>query len=101
LVEYWTVIDKRLRDLPRDELVPVHGDAHFGNLIASSRGWLWLDFEDVSLGCSAKVMRTLSWRADDSRMACLHSKGFSLQLDADSDASNPIDTQPREDPRAV
>jgi hypothetical protein len=49
LVEYWTVIDKRLRDLPRDQLAPAHGDAHLGNVIASQRGWLWLDFEDVSL----------------------------------------------------
>jgi hypothetical protein len=38
LVEYWTVIDKRLRDLPRDQLVPAHGDAHLGNLVASPRG---------------------------------------------------------------
>jgi thiamine kinase-like enzyme len=49
LINYWTMIDKRLRDIPADKLVPAHGDAHLGNLIASPKGWLWLDFEDVSL----------------------------------------------------
>jgi hypothetical protein len=49
LTEYWTMIDKRIRDIPADQLVPAHGDAHFGNLIASPKGWLWIDFEDVSL----------------------------------------------------
>ena len=30
-------------------LYPAHGDAHQGNLLASSTGWQWIDFEDVSL----------------------------------------------------
>lgn len=30
-------------------LVPSHGDAHAGNLIPSPEGWLWMDFEDISL----------------------------------------------------
>jgi hypothetical protein len=49
LTEYWTKIDKRLRGISADKLVPAHGDAHLGNLIASPKGWLWIDFEDVSL----------------------------------------------------
>lgn len=31
------------------QLFPSHGDAHARNLMPSSRGWLWTDFEDVSL----------------------------------------------------
>jgi hypothetical protein len=49
LTKYWTMIDKRIRGISADQLVPAHGDAHFGNLIASPKGWLWIDFEDVSL----------------------------------------------------
>lgn len=30
-------------------LIPSHGDAHARNLMPSPRGWLWTDFEDVSL----------------------------------------------------
>lgn len=30
-------------------LVPSHGDAHARNLLPSIRGWIWMDFEDVSL----------------------------------------------------
>lgn len=30
-------------------LVPSHGDAHARNLLPSSRGWIWMDFEDVCL----------------------------------------------------
>ncbi|KOR90797.1 phosphotransferase [Paenibacillus solani] len=29
-------------------LVPSHGDAHARNLLPSPRGWIWMDFEDVS-----------------------------------------------------
>jgi thiamine kinase-like enzyme len=29
---------------------PIHGDAHVGNLLATEKGWLWNDFEDVCLG---------------------------------------------------
>ena len=32
-----------------ESLYPAHGDAHRGNLIPSSTGWRWADFEDVSL----------------------------------------------------
>ncbi|WP_303798649.1 phosphotransferase [Alicyclobacillus macrosporangiidus] len=49
LIRFWETVDRRLKALPRNELVPVHGDAHLGNLIASASGWLWMDFEDCSL----------------------------------------------------
>ncbi len=35
--------------LQNQTLYPAHGDAHRGNLIPSSTGWRWIDFEDVSL----------------------------------------------------
>lgn len=40
-------IDKAVRSLA--ELYPAHGDAHLGNLLATTTGWRWIDFEDVSL----------------------------------------------------
>ena len=40
--------DRLLRALDPAALIPSHGDAHPGNLIASPEGWTWIDFEDVS-----------------------------------------------------
>ena len=31
-------------------LQPIHGDAHFGNVLNTSQGVLWTDWEDVFLG---------------------------------------------------
>lgn len=42
----YDAFDTTLRDIP---LFPAHGDAHAGNLLSTDRGWVWLDFEDVSL----------------------------------------------------
>jgi thiamine kinase-like enzyme len=33
-----------------DEQVALHGDAHPGNLLATARGPLWIDFEDACHG---------------------------------------------------
>ncbi|WP_195575570.1 phosphotransferase [Paenibacillus sp. 1001270B_150601_E10] len=41
-------VDKQMR-LETRFLIPCHGDAHARNLVPSSAGWLWTDFEDVSL----------------------------------------------------
>lgn len=41
-------VDEKMRS-QRVSLVPSHGDAHARNLIASSNGWLWTDFEDACL----------------------------------------------------
>ncbi|GGH86497.1 hypothetical protein JOD43_003574 [Pullulanibacillus pueri] len=41
--------EKVYKDIRRLELFPAHGDAHPNNLIPSSQGWKWIDFEDVSL----------------------------------------------------
>lgn len=39
------VVRQRLEGAP---LFPAHGDAHPGNLLPTSDGWRWIDFEDVS-----------------------------------------------------
>jgi aminoglycoside phosphotransferase (APT) family kinase protein len=44
---------ERLRELgPRlgGEVVPLHGDAHPGNLLATPAGWRWTDLEDTCAG---------------------------------------------------
>jgi hypothetical protein len=40
-------VDEKMKSY--NKLFPAHGDAHPRNLIASSTGWRWIDFEDVSL----------------------------------------------------
>jgi len=47
LLEEFVEIDRNLR--LGQPLLPCHGDAHRRNLMASPRGWLWTDFEDVCL----------------------------------------------------
>ncbi len=47
LLETFSVVQERMRML--DAVFPAHGDAHLGNLIHSTAGWRWSDFEDVSL----------------------------------------------------
>lgn len=48
LLETFHDVDEKMRS-QQVSLVPSHGDAHVRNLIASSNGWLWTDFEDVCL----------------------------------------------------
>lgn len=48
LLKLFHKVDKQMR-LETSLLIPSHGDAHAGNLVASSEGWAWTDFEDVSL----------------------------------------------------
>ena len=40
--------DEQMR-LEPTSMIPCHGDAHSGNLLPSPEGWVWTDFEDVSL----------------------------------------------------
>lgn len=40
-------VDARMGSV--DALYPAHGDAHPGNLLPTTGGWRWIDFEDVSL----------------------------------------------------
>ena len=47
LLETFDVMQERMHAL--DAVFPAHGDAHLGNLIHSTAGWRWNDFEDVSL----------------------------------------------------
>lgn len=46
LLSAYELVNERIH---REPLYPAHGDAHRGNLISSSTGWRWIDFEDVSL----------------------------------------------------
>jgi len=48
LLRIFLGIDEQMR-LDPNLLVPCHGDTHIGNLLPSSEGWIWSDFEDVSL----------------------------------------------------
>ncbi|AJS59315.1 phosphotransferase [Paenibacillus sp. IHBB 10380] len=48
LLKLFHKVDKQMR-LETRLLIPCHGDAHARNLVPSSEGWIWTDFEDVSL----------------------------------------------------
>ncbi|GIP38674.1 hypothetical protein J31TS4_19540 [Paenibacillus sp. J31TS4] len=48
LVGRFAAADERMRETP-GALAPCHGDAHAGNLLPAPDGWVWTDFEDVSL----------------------------------------------------
>ena len=41
------ITNDRMEALP--VVFPAHGDAHHGNLLQTTHGWLWNDFEDASL----------------------------------------------------
>ncbi|MEC0232321.1 phosphotransferase [Paenibacillus alba] len=47
LLDVFLRVDEQMR-LEPSRLMPCHGDAHARNLIPSTEGWLWTDFEDVS-----------------------------------------------------
>lgn len=48
LLKIFHKVDKQMR-IETSLLIPCHGDAHARNLVSSSEGWIWTDFEDVSL----------------------------------------------------
>lgn len=48
LLKLFLRVDEQMRLEPR-LLIPCHGDAHARNLLPSPKGWVWTDFEDVSL----------------------------------------------------
>jgi len=48
LLSLFFTIDRQMR-LETSLLIPSHGDAHSRNLLPSPEGWIWSDFEDVSL----------------------------------------------------
>jgi hypothetical protein len=48
LLKVFLMVDEKTRLEPR-LLIPCHGDAHARNLLPSPEGWIWTDFEDVSL----------------------------------------------------
>ncbi|MFS0839031.1 aminoglycoside phosphotransferase family protein [Paenibacillus sp. 1P03SA] len=48
LLNLFFAIDREMR-LETSLLIPSHGDAHSRNLLPSPEGWIWSDFEDLSL----------------------------------------------------
>ncbi|CAN7542532.1 phosphotransferase family protein [Paenibacillus sp. LjRoot56] len=48
LLSVFQRVNKQMRIDP-SLLIPCHGDAHARNLLPSPEGWIWSDFEDVSL----------------------------------------------------
>lgn len=48
LLDVFVGVDIQMR-LEPSLLIPGHGDAHARNLLPSTEGWIWTDFEDVSL----------------------------------------------------
>jgi len=48
LLNIFPRVDEQIR-LEPSLLIPCHGDANVGNLLPSPEGWIWTDFEDVSL----------------------------------------------------
>lgn len=49
LLKVFQRVDVQMRKIEPGFLTPAHGDAHARNLLPSPEGWLWMDFEDVSL----------------------------------------------------
>ncbi len=49
LVDLFYRTDHQMRIIEPTHLWPAHGDAHSRNLVPSTEGWLWTDFEDASL----------------------------------------------------
>jgi thiamine kinase-like enzyme len=68
---------------------PLHGDAHSGNLLRSSNGMLWLDFEDACTGPVAWDVATLL-----SRKALRDAEAVDRVLAAYSEAPAWSDLQP-------
>ncbi|WP_068776768.1 aminoglycoside phosphotransferase family protein [Paenibacillus sp. FJAT-26967] len=48
LLDMFVTADRQMR-LDTSLLIPCHGDAHTRNLLPSPEGWIWADFEDLSL----------------------------------------------------
>ncbi|WP_235918131.1 phosphotransferase [Paenibacillus lutrae] len=48
LLNVFVKVDRQMR-FDTSLLIPCHGDAHTRNLLPSTEGWIWADFEDLSL----------------------------------------------------
>ncbi len=65
---------QRLRDMiemTNADKIPLHGDAHLGNLLIGNDGPIWLDFEEVCIG------------PREYDIACLPAETWPLFIDAD------------------
>lgn len=60
---------------------PLHGDAHFGNLLQTAEGLLWTDWEDAFLGPPEWDLASILWNArhldGDHALADAISRGYS------------------------
>lgn len=89
LLERYTEWDRRLASFGPQQLVPCHGDAHAGNLLAGPDGWYWTDFEDVSLmpkfwDLASLTANPLLLRGHTDPLARAVTKALDIQKDPES-----------------
>ena len=56
-------LDETMRQLEARPAQPLHGDAHLGNALHTTRGLLWTDWEDAFLGPVEWDLASLIWNA--------------------------------------
>lgn len=56
-------VRRGLRDLHSDRMQILHGDAHLGNLLPTTRGLLWTDWEDAFVGPVEWDVASAVWNA--------------------------------------
>lgn len=57
------LLDESIRLLEKPPAQPLHGDAHLGNALHTTRGLLWTDWEDAFLGPVEWDLASLIWNA--------------------------------------
>jgi hypothetical protein len=55
-----TAVDALAAALPERPMQVLHGDAHPGNMLLTSRGWVWHDFEETCIGPVEWDLATMS-----------------------------------------
>jgi phosphotransferase family enzyme len=60
---------------PLPPLLPIHGDAHLGNVLWSPEGPLWSDFENLCVGPVEYDLACISWRGREQDAAALAAYG--------------------------
>jgi thiamine kinase-like enzyme len=56
-------LEVSIRHLESTPMQPLHGDAHFGNLLQTTCGLLWSDWEDAFLGPIEWDLASILWNA--------------------------------------
>ncbi|MBH5320426.1 phosphotransferase [Paenibacillus sp. GSMTC-2017] len=90
LLKLYQSINEEMRSGTR-ALYPCHGDAHARNTIASQRGWLWMDFEDVSL--MPVYWDKASYVANRALMSRYHEPSFHYMLEKANESDQLEDFQ--------